>query len=140
MRSGKKAQSMFQVDVPLKGNWCPFAVGYGMTTTVSHCLYIVCLLSILLRGSWSYDSIIKLFGKILTWSTGIVFDLLRFHILYGMSNICRLIIFPILFAQKECFRMTKYVMVNLICHLCRGKGRLDTKQALFLGVSLKLLL
>lgn len=30
MRSGKKAQSMFQVDIPLKGNWCPFAVGMAL--------------------------------------------------------------------------------------------------------------
>lgn len=30
MRSGKKAQSMLQVDVPLKGKWCPFAVGMAL--------------------------------------------------------------------------------------------------------------
>lgn len=46
MRSGKKAQSMLQADVPLKGKWCPFAVGMALLL-----LIVSLLLSISLRSS-----------------------------------------------------------------------------------------
>lgn len=43
MRSGKKAQSMPQVDVPLKGKWCPFAVGMALLEQfpIAYCLSVV---------------------------------------------------------------------------------------------------